>query len=138
MKPTVPWHTRTVEDVLSELQTTPDGLSSAEAARRLAQYGPNELQEVRRISPWSILLAQFKNVLIIILLIAVALSAILGHTVEAIAITVIVLFAAGLGFIQEYRAERALEALREMAAPTATVLRDGDDVEVPANWCRAT
>ncbi|MDW7992538.1 MAG: cation-translocating P-type ATPase [Anaerolineae bacterium] len=132
MKPAVPWHTRTVEDVLSELQTTPDGLSSAEAARRLTQYGPNELQEVRRISPWSILLAQFKNVLIIILLIAVALSAILGHAVEAIAITVIILFAAGLGFIQEYRAERALEALREMAAPTATVLRDGDDVEIPA------
>ncbi|MCS7177960.1 MAG: cation-translocating P-type ATPase [Anaerolineae bacterium] len=132
MKPNRLWHTRTVEEVLSELQSTPTGLSSAEAARRLAQYGPNELQEVRRISPWAILLEQFKNVLIIILLIAVGLSAILGHGVEAIAITVIVLFAVGLGFIQEYRAERALEALQEMAAPTATVLRDGDDIELPA------
>jgi Ca2+-transporting ATPase len=127
-----PWHTLPVEDVFSLLQSNPAGLTSAEAARRLAQYGPNELQETRRISPWAILLEQFKNILIIILLIAVGLSAILGHGVEAIAITVIVLFAVGLGFIQEYRAERAIEALRQMAAPTATVLRDGDDVELPA------
>ncbi len=129
---TLPWHTLPVETVLSHLQSTPTGLSSAEAARRLAQYGPNELQAAHRISPWAILLQQFKNVLIIILLIAVGLSAILGHGIEAIAITVIVLFAVGLGFIQEYRAERAIEALRQMAAPTATVFRDGDDVELPA------
>jgi len=129
---TSPWHTLPAEDVCYLLQSSPAGLSSAEAARRLAQYGPNELQETRRISPWAILLEQFKNILIIILLIAVGLSAILGHGVEAIAITVIVLFAVGLGFIQEYRAERAIEALRQMAAPTATVLRDGDDVELPA------
>ncbi len=127
-----PWHTLPVEDVFSLLQSDPAGLTSTEAARRLAQYGPNELQEIRRISPWAILLEQFKNILIIILLIAVGLSAILGHGVESIAITVIVLFAVGLGFIQEYRAERAIEALRQMAAPTATVLRDGDDVELPA------
>jgi len=129
---TSPWHTLPVEDVVSLLQSDPTGLTSTEAARRLAQYGPNELQETRRISPWAILLEQFKNILIIILLIAVGLSAILGHGVESIAIAVIVLFAVGLGFIQEYRAERAIEALRQMAAPTATVLRDGDDVELPA------
>ncbi len=131
-QPTSPWHTLPAEDVCYLLQSSPAGLSSAEADQRLAQYGPNELQETRRISPWAILLEQFKNVLIIILLIAVGLSAILGHGIEAIAITVIVLFAVGLGFIQEYRAERAIEALRQMAAPTATVLRDGDDVELPA------
>ena len=131
-QPTSPWHTLPAEDVCYLLQSSPAGLSSAEADQRLAQYGPNELQETRRISPWAILLEQFKNVLIIILLIAVGLSTILGHGIEAIAITVIVLFAVGLGFIQEYRAERAIEALRQMAAPTATVLRDGDDVELPA------
>lgn len=131
-QPTLPWHTLPVETVFSHLQCTPTGLTSAEAARRLAQCGPNELQATRRISPWAILLQQFKNVLIIILLIAVGLSALLGHGIEAIAITVIVLFAVGLGFIQEYRAERAIEALRQMAAPTATVFRDGDDVELPA------
>ena len=96
-----------------------------EAERRLTEYGPNQLQAAARISPWMILLEQFKNVLIVILLFATALSAFLGHGVEAIAITVIVLFAVILGFVQEYRAERAIEALREMAAPTATVIRDG-------------
>ncbi len=133
MQPSAPlWHTLPVEAVLSLLESTPDGLTHEEAARRLIQYGPNELQKGRRISPWAIFLQQFKNVLIIILLIAVGLSAILGHSIEAIAIAVIVLFAAGLGFIQEYRAERAIEALRQMAAPTATVLRDGDDGEILA------
>jgi Ca2+-transporting ATPase len=71
-------------------------------------------------------------VLVVILLIAVALSAVLGHATEAVVITVIVLFAVLLGFVQEYRAERAIEALREMAAPTASVVRDGEPVEVPA------
>lgn len=78
------------------------------------------------------MLEQFKNVLIIILLIATALSAVLGHEIEAIAIAVIVLFAVLLGFAQEYCAERAIEALRKMAAPTASVLRDGQEVEVAA------
>ena len=114
------WHTLSVEQVYSRLESTPAGLSGAEAARRLAHYGPNELQAGRRVSPWILLLQQFKNVLIIILLIATALSAFLGHGVEAVAIAVIVLFAVLLGFVQEYRAERAIEALRQMAAPTAT------------------
>ncbi len=126
------WYSFKVEDVLTRFATGMDGLSSGEAARRLAQYGPNELQAVRHISPWQILLAQFKNVLIVILLVATALSAFLGEGVDAIAIAVIVLFAVGLGFIQEYRAERAIEALQQMAAPTASVLRDGEEEDIPA------
>jgi Ca2+-transporting ATPase len=98
----------------------------------LEAFGPNELQARGRVSPWSILLEQFQNVLIVILLLATALSAFLGHGLEAIAITVIVLFAVVLGFIQEFRAERAIEALREMAAPNATVIRDGRDHRIPA------
>ncbi|HSK64285.1 MAG TPA: HAD-IC family P-type ATPase, partial [Pyrinomonadaceae bacterium] len=127
------WHTLTVEDSLERLSSTRTGLSSSEAAKRLEQFGPNELQMRGRVSPWTILLEQFKNVLIIILLSATALSAFLGHGVEAIAITVIVLFAVILGFIQEYRAERAIEALREMAAPNATVIRDGREQRIPAH-----
>ncbi|HEX5887606.1 MAG TPA: HAD-IC family P-type ATPase [Pyrinomonadaceae bacterium] len=126
------WHTLTVEDSFKRLETSPDGLSSDEVAKRLEEYGPNELQARTHVSPWTILLEQFKNVLIIILLLATALSAFLGHGVEAIAITVIVLFAVILGFIQEFRAERAIEALREMAAPSATAIRDGQDQRVPA------
>ena len=112
------WHTLPVDAALARLGAAPEGLSGAEAAQRLAESGPNELQAARRISPWTILCAQFKNVLIVILLVATALSAVLGHGVEAIAIAVIVLFAVLLGFVQEYRAERAIEALRQMAAPT--------------------
>lgn len=126
------WYTLTVEESLKRLESSPRGLSSDEAARRLEKFGPNELQAQGRVSPWAILLEQFKNVLIIILLLATALSAFLGHGVEAIAITVIVLFAVILGFIQEFRAERAIEALREMAAPFATVIRDGRDQRLPA------
>ena len=107
-------------------------MNQVEAARRLREQGTNELRSVERISPWSIFLTQFKNVLIAILLVATALSVFLGHGAEAIAIALIVLFAVLLGFAQEYRSERALEALRQMAAPTATVLRDGEEVVIPA------
>ena len=126
------WHTLSTAEAIDRLQSTPAGLIGTEAARRLAEHGPNELEAAHRISPWEILFAQFKNVLILILLAATALSALLGHGVEAVAISVIVLFAVLLGFVQEYRAERAIEALRQMAAPTATVLRDGDEQEIPA------
>jgi Ca2+-transporting ATPase len=117
---------------LSHLSSSPHGLTEAKVEHRLDLYGPNELEAADRISPWAILFEQFKDVLIIILLIATAISAFLGHGVEAIAIAVIVLFAVLLGFIQEYRAERAIEALKEMAAPTVTVIRDGQEIELPA------
>ncbi|MBK8147609.1 MAG: cation-translocating P-type ATPase [Acidobacteria bacterium] len=116
---------------IKALESDIHGLTGEEAAGRLDEFGPNELLTAVRHSPWSLLFDQFKNVLIIILLIATALSAVLGHGVEAIAITVIVMFAVLLGFVQEYRAEKAIEALKRMAAPTSTVLRDQIEVEVP-------
>ncbi len=126
------WHALDVEAAFKHLDTQEQGLTAQEAVQRLAQHGPNELQAARQISPWEILFEQFKNVLIIILLIATALSAFLGEGVDAIAILVIVVFAVVLGFVQEYRAERAIEALKEMAAPTAAVLRNGEEEEIPA------
>ncbi len=74
-----PWHVLDVEEAAAQIGSTPGGLTSAEAAQRLAQYGPNELQAAHRVSPWAILLEQFKNVLVIILLIATVLSLFLGH-----------------------------------------------------------
>lgn len=133
LKATPPvWHTLSPEAVLTHLGSMPAGLTAADAAQRLATHGPNEVQAARRVSPWPLLFEQFKNVLIIVLLIATALSAFLGHEIEAIAIAAIVLFAVLLGFVQGYRAGRAIEALRQMAAPTASVVRDGREMEIPA------
>jgi P-type Ca2+ transporter type 2C len=127
------WHTLSAEEVARRLETNGAfGLPEAEAGRRLASYGPNELRTVRPVPAWAILLEQFKNVLIIILLMATAISAFLGHGTEAVVITVIVLFAVILGFVQEYRAERSMDALRRMAAPSALAVRDGEEVRLQA------
>ncbi len=130
--PGAPWHTLTVEETFESLKSSTSGLSRDEAARRLIDSGPNELRIAGRVSPFVILFEQFRNILIVILLVATVLSFFLGHQLEAVAIAVIVLFAAVLGFVQEYRAERALEALRDMAAPTASVIRDDAEGEIPA------
>ncbi|MDD4287489.1 MAG: cation-translocating P-type ATPase [Candidatus Peribacteraceae bacterium] len=127
------WHTLSAEQTLKMLHTPlQSGLSDEEAGRRLKEYGPNEIKKADGISPWKILFEQCKNVLIIILVIAIVLSAILGHEIEAITIGIIVVFAVLLGFIQEYKAERAIEALRKMTAPLATVLRGGEEQDIPA------
>ncbi len=126
------WHTLTVDAALSRLTSGLDGLADIEVHRRLAIHGPNELEATTRESAWHTLAAQFKNVLILILLAGTIVSGFLGHTLEAVVITVIVLFAVLLGFIQEYRAGRALEALKKMAAPIARALRDGEERVVPA------
>jgi Ca2+-transporting ATPase len=129
---TKPWHTLAIDTSFQELNSQPGGLARTEVTERMLKYGLNELQAAHRISPWEILLEQFKNVLILILLGATSISLFLGHGIESIVIAVIVLFAVVLGFVQEYRAERAIDALRQMAAPAATVLRDGVEVRIPA------
>ncbi len=126
------WHALTVADVFQELSSSPGGLAEEDARQRLADHGPNELQAGHKISAWQILLDQFKNVLLLILIVATGLSLATGHGTESIIIAVIVFFAVALGFYQEYRAERAMEALQQMAAPTATVIRGGEETEIPA------
>jgi P-type Ca2+ transporter type 2C len=125
------WHATTVEAVLKELETDPTtGLVDEEAARRIEKCGYNELKREERISPLTLFLNQFKNILIIILLFTSGLSVAVGEALDAILILVIVVFCAVLGFIQEYRAERALEALKGMLAPTVTVCRAGKEGEI--------
>jgi P-type Ca2+ transporter type 2C len=126
------WHSVPVDGAIAALGTRLTGLDSGEAKHRLDRHGPNELQALTTQSAWHTFFAQFQNALILILLSATIVSGFLGHTLEAIVITVIVLFAVLLGFLQEYRAGRALEALRRMAAPSAHVLRDGTETVVPA------
>ncbi|MEK7335654.1 MAG: cation-transporting P-type ATPase, partial [Candidatus Binatota bacterium] len=104
--------------VLRELDTDPHrGLAEDEVRRRLEKYGHNELKKEEKASPLTLFFNQFKNLLIIILLIATILSALVGELVDAGLIMVIVVFSAVLGFVQEYRAERAMEALKKMLAP---------------------
>ena len=126
------WHTFSVEKTIDELSSSLDGLSIETAQDRLEKYGPNELQHGFHVSAWLILLQQFKSVLLLILIIAAGLSIATGHGTEAVVIGVIVLFAVSLGFYQEFRAERAMEALQRMAAPNATVIRQGAEAAVPA------
>jgi Ca2+-transporting ATPase len=106
------------------------GLTTSEAARRLAQHGPNKLGEVRRVSPLVILLRQFTGLLVLILIAAAAIALALGETIDAIAIGLVVLLNGVLGFVQEWRAETAIDALRSMLATHARVIRDGVEVEI--------
>jgi Ca2+-transporting ATPase len=108
------------------------GLTGGEASRLLAEYGPNELRREKATSPWGILGAQFKGAMIWLLFGACVVSAAVGEVVEAAAIGAIVLLNGLVGFIQEYRAERAVQALRSMTAPRARVVRDGSTTMIPA------
>lgn len=131
---TLLWHTMEPQQVLKELNTDAhQGLSDEEVKTRLEKYGYNELKKEEKVSPFTLFINQFKNILIIILLIATVLSALVGEIFDAGLILVIVIFCAILGFIQEYRAERALEALKKMLSPTITVLRNGREEEVSSN-----
>ncbi|MDT3736584.1 MAG: cation-transporting P-type ATPase [Denitratisoma sp.] len=126
------WHVRTKEEALADLQSTPQGLSGEEAARRLAEHGPNRLPPPKKRGPLLRFLAQFHNVLIYVLLAAVAVTAALGHYVDSGVILGVVLANTVIGFFQEGKAEAALDAIRGMLSLTASVLRDGRRREIPA------
>ena len=126
------WHSLPAEAVLKELGTSLNGLSDEEARRRLEIYGFNELRKERGKSVLDIFAGQFKNVLILILLIATALSLLVGEVLDAILIVSIVFASAALGTFQEYRAEKAIETLRKLTAPEATVIRSGREMRIPA------
>ncbi len=118
-----------VRELGSDLQ---NGLSDEEAASRLERYGPNELVEREQIRPWQILLAQFTETMVVVLIIAAVISLFLGEYIDAIAIAAIVVLNALLGFRQEYQAEQAMAALKKLAVPTVRVRRSGHIREVSA------
>jgi Ca2+-transporting ATPase len=128
------WHSIGPEAVLQFLKSdVHTGLREEEAQRRLEIEGPNELLHEEKTSAWRIFFDQFKNLLIIILIAAVILSAAVGEIVDAAIILAIVLFCAVLGFVQEFRAEKALDALKQMLAPTSVVVRNGREIEIPSH-----
>jgi Ca2+-transporting ATPase len=127
------WHSLNTSTVLAQLNTDPNlGLSEAEATRRLSEYGTNELIERGLKSPWLILWEQFAATMVVILIIAAVISAAMGDYKDAVAIMAIVLLNAILGFNQEYRAEKAMAALKRMARPIVKVQRSGHIQEISA------
>ena len=127
------WHSFDAEVALHHLESSTEGLTTADAQHRLAKYGPNTIPEKRRRSLLMILLGQFGDFMIMVLLAAALISGIIGEPQDTIAILVIVLLNAIIGAIQEFRAESAVAALREMATPEAVVLRDGKSITLAAS-----
>ena len=121
-----------VDEALRLTATPPGGLPVEEAERRAAEFGPNELPEGKGKSPWMMLLGQYTDPMIILLLAAASISGLVGEIHDTVVILVIVVLNSLVGFIQEYRAERAVQALKAMASPVATVVRSGRVIRIPA------
>ncbi len=119
--------------VIVELDKNYGGLSTAEAEKLLSESGPNRLLEKKGRSPVSIFAEQFSSILIIVLVIAAAVSLVLGEIVDAAAIIAIVILNGVLGFVQEYRAEKSMEALKKIVSPVARAVRDGKEAVIPAS-----
>jgi magnesium-transporting ATPase (P-type) len=128
-----PWHTLAPDAVLAELASAPAGLSGAEASARLARYGPNRLPQAARRSAWRRLLLQFHNILIYVLLGAAVITAALEHLADTLVILAVVVANALIGFVQEGKAEQAMDAIRDMLAPNAAVLRAGRRHTIPGD-----
>ena len=126
------WHNKKSEQVLSELRVDQTGLSGEEVKRRLEEFGYNELKEKKGVTPLQIFLRQFKDVFVIMLLIATAISFLIGETIDAAIIAVIVILNSVLGFVMEYRSEKAMEAMRKLTAPKTRVMRDGSEQVIAA------
>lgn len=136
------WHTKNEENTLKALGSSLNGLSSQESEKRLEQYGPNKLIERRGVNPLKIFLGQFKDIFVLMLLAAIIISLVIALTkteaqtiedyADTITIGAIVAFNAVFGFVNEYRSEKAIEAMRKMIAPKATVIRDDKETIIPA------
>ncbi len=127
------FHSMKEQDIFSKLQTNATGLTSKEAAKRLEEHGPNKLEEGKRKTLLQIFIAQFGDLMIWILMAAAVISAVVGEPVDAAIIGIVVVLNSILGTVQESKAEAALDALKQMAAPIAKVLRDGSITKVDAS-----
>ncbi|KUK75116.1 MULTISPECIES: calcium-transporting P-type ATPase, PMR1-type [Methanobacterium] len=126
------WKKLSADETLKTLNSSINGLSSSEAQKRLSEHGKNELVEEKKAGPLRIFLEQFKEILILILIIAAIAAYYVGDTIDAVVILVVVVINAVVGFIQEYRAEKAMEKLKGLISTEAVVLRDGQEQTVPA------
>jgi cation-transporting P-type ATPase F len=129
----VNWHALSTDDALARLESTSRGLDREEASKRLAEYGPNSIRTGPGIRPWAIFLHQFTSPLIYILLVAMVITLVTGHVADSIVIAMVLTLNATIGFIQEYRAENAMQALMRMVTPQATVRRGGERCEIASS-----
>ena len=128
-----PWHCLAVKDIADQLKTFPDtGLESADAAQRLQDTGPNSLTQKPQRPAWKLLVDQFRDLMILILIGAALIAGFSGDLVDTLAIATILLLNAGIGFTQELRAQKAMAALHAMATPNANIRRDGRLMDIPA------
>ncbi len=130
--PDLKWHLMDIKEVLNQLHTTQNGLNDSEANKRLLEYGENELKQTNPISPLKIFIDQFKNFLVVILIIASIIAIAVGELLDGSLIIAIVVANAVFGFVQDYKAEKSIEALKKLSAPRAIVLRNGRKIKIPA------
>jgi Ca2+-transporting ATPase len=128
-----PFYAMSHDAVLKDLKTTPAGLRTDEVDRRLQIYGSNELKEQHCVTPFEIFVNQFREIFVIMLMIAASVALITGEVVDAVTIFAIIVLNTVIGFIQEYRSEKALEAMQQLTSPLARVLRGGQEVTISAN-----
>lgn len=127
------WHSLDIEQINRCLRfNSLDGLSDRECKERLKKFGPNKLKEGEKVKPYEIFLNQFKDFMVLVLLVAACISGALGEMADTIAIVAIVILNAILGFLQEYRAEKSLESLKKLTAPQAKVLRGKKEMKLSA------
>jgi Ca2+-transporting ATPase len=127
------WHLQTAVQTATALQVETDrGLSPQQVQTRQSTFGPNAIESRKRRSIGHMLLDQFSDFMIVVLIAAAVISGLIGEAQDAIAIVVIVLLNAVIGFVQDFRAEKAMEALQKLAAPSATVRRGGEVITIPA------
>jgi P-type Ca2+ transporter type 2C len=126
------WHHATIDDAFVKTSSNRNGLSAEEVALRQAKYGPNALEEKKKKPAWMIFLAQFKDFMILVLILAAVISGAIGDITDTIIILVIVFLNAVIGFVQEYNAEKAMDALKKMATVQANVKRNGQHLHLPS------
>jgi len=125
------WTNQNIKDILKKLDATKEGLTTKEAEKRLATYGYNELPETKKESNFKKFINQFKNNLIVVLLIAGILSVAIGNLKDSAVIFLVIIVNGVMGFLQEYRADKAIEVLKAMVQSKVIVIRDGAKKEIP-------
>lgn len=124
------WHNKSVDTILQELSASKDGLTSSTISGRLEEFGLNQLVEKKRKPVWLLFIHQFNDFMILVLMAAAIISGIAGDLTDTIIILIIVLLNAIMGFVQEYKAEKAMDALSQLATPQATVIRDKQPIQI--------